>query len=90
MIRLYWPGKSVPEYLEKIEFSGKSDGVPVVKHAGFGLIFKYRGVFYVWAISGVFIKVYGAGMSLKMKGGGNGVLYSRNLKWLIQQARVKP
>lgn len=89
MIRFYWPGKSVPEYLEKIEFSGKSDGVPVVKHAGFGLILKYGGYFYAWGIVGTFIRVKGAGMSLKMKGGGNGVIYSKSIRWLIQQAKME-
>lgn len=89
MIGFYWPRKSVPSYLEEFEFSGTSDGIPSVMHAGFGFIFKYRGFFYVWGLSGDFIRVDGAHMSLKVKGGGRGVVYSTNIRWLIQQVRSR-
>lgn len=89
MISFYWPGKDVPSYLQEVEFSGTSVGVPSVKHAGFGFIFKYRGFFYVWSLSGIFIRVKDAGMTVKMKGGGRGVVIGTSIRWLIQQARAQ-
>ena len=76
MIRLYWPGKPVPQWLNKITFSGTSDGtLPRFHHAGFGVIVKRDGIFHVWGLSGTFIVIHGAGMELKVEGQGRGVHY---------------
>jgi len=82
MIRIYWPGKAVPQWLQKITFSGASDGtVPRVNHGGFGVIVKRSGAFHVWGLSGVFIRIHGAGMSVRIEGQGRGVHY-HNTVWL--------
>lgn len=75
MLSVYWPRKSIPEWLEEIRFSGESNGVPKAYHRGFGVIVKRRGEFIVWGACGTFIYINGAGMSLKVRGQGNGVDY---------------
>lgn len=75
-ISIYWPGKPVPAWLEKITFSGESNGkVPAFFHNGLGVIVRKNGEFHVYGIAGTFIKVQGAGMSVKIEGQGGGVLY---------------
>lgn len=75
MISFYWPGKAVPAWLEKFEFSGVSDGVPTACHAGFGVVFRRADGFHVYGV-GTFIRVNLAGMKLKIAGQGGGVTYT--------------
>ena len=82
MIRVYWPGKAVQSWLQKIELSGTSDGVPRIRHEGFGLIIKVNDRFLVWRISG-FMAIDGAGMSIRITGQRRGVhVYLSFRQWI--------
>lgn len=76
MIRIYWPGKAVPEWLERISFSGDCNGgVPCARHAGFGVIARWKGMFHVFPLFGTFIHIDAAGMHVTIEGQQGGVFY---------------
>ena len=85
MIRAYWPGKAIPEWLEKIELSGQGQGVPRIRHKGFGFIVKAKNRFLVWHITGYFIAIEGGRMSVALTGQGRGAsLYFSFWRWLSE------
>lgn len=75
MIRFYWPFKSVAPWLEKIEFSGTSNGVPKVHHKGLGIIVLKNNTFHAFGI-GTFMSINGAGMAVTITGQRGGVRYT--------------
>lgn len=85
MISIYWPYKTVPDWFESISFSGISNGTPTAKHMGFGVIISSKGELIVWHLFGYVISINGAGMDVKIKGGGNGVFMYCSLSSFIKK-----
>jgi hypothetical protein len=75
MFSFYWPGKRVPDWLESVEFSGTSSGVPTLRHSGFGVVISRGGQYHVYPFAGSFVTCDAAGMDVHIKGGGKGVVF---------------
>lgn len=75
MIRIYWPGKAVDTDVEKITFSGQSNGVPTAAHGGFGVMILRKSGWKVLGLCGSFVKIDGAGMWVTIDGQRGGVDY---------------
>jgi len=80
MVYFFWPCKSVPNWLERISFHGRSDGTPSFKHYGFGFVINRGGWLHAYVLIGAFLLIDAAGMSVHVKGGGHGVII-RQLNW---------
>lgn len=80
----YWPGKAVPIWLERFNFKGESDGIPTARHGGFGLIVHANGSHHVYGMSGDFIRINGAGMSVTVSGQRGGVMYHTGLRRFLR------
>ena len=87
MMTLYWPRKKVPEWLQRFEFSGTSDGVPAAYHNGFGVIVKVHGKFFVWMLAGEYLRVKCAGMAVHIKGQGRGVVVAMSLGFFVEEIK---
>lgn len=84
MIRLYWPYKKVPEYLEVVRFYSRGERVCGRSyHYGFGVVVKVSGAYLVWAAAGTFLQINGNGNDVELSGGCKGVsIYFSLCAWL--------
>lgn len=46
MIRFFWKGKKVPEYVLKVEEKYPNSVIGKIEHNGYGIIWKYKGKLY--------------------------------------------
>lgn len=71
MIYIFWPGKAVPEWLERVE---SHDGnPPTLTHHGWGYVFQKSGVYMVYILIGGFMRIHGGTGLSTIQGGGRGV-----------------
>ncbi len=86
MIRAFWPGKAVPNWLEEIEITNNTRPWSA-KHHGFGVIWRVHGFYIVWLIAGLFIKIDCGGGAVSISAGGRGVSVHWNLKSALRDIR---
>jgi len=80
MIYIFWPYKNVPSWLQRVTFSGESNGnIPKFFHYGFGFVVKKYDTCHVYTICGCFAKLFGAGMSVDIRGGVGGIYFYKSI-----------
>lgn len=95
MIRIFFPGQNVPDWLEKIEptkgcENDQDTKMPTVKFGCVSVVAKYRGHYFVWGtmlFGKCTIRIEDGGGEFTMSGGGKGVKIASSLRWLFVEAK---
>lgn len=73
MIYLFWPHRSIPEWLLRVKFSGEGTSKPVVEHRGWGFVIRFRGRLLAYLLRGTFAYIDGGGRNIEVTGGYDGL-----------------